>query len=82
MMTMMTLALNLNARVGKIALIAAAAAAVVVFAALGAPAVIEAAGAGQAQAVADGSCDNGYWPVLVGGLFGWLMDLLFNLCGR
>lgn len=79
MMTLLALNLNLNARIGKLALIAAALA-IVAIAALGAPAVMEAAGNGHAAAVANSSCDGAYWPVLVGGLFGWLMDLLFGLC--
>ena len=70
-------ALNLNARIGKLALIAAAIA-IFAFAALGGVAVTEAAGGGQAQAAADGC--SVYWPVLLGGLFGWLLDLLVGLC--
>ena len=73
----MTLLNLLNARIGKLALTAAALA-VIVFAAL-APAVTMAAGGGQAGAIAD-SCDGAYWPFLLGGLFGWLMDLIFGLC--
>ncbi len=76
---MTLLALNLNARIGNLALIAAALA-IAGLAAFGAPAVMEAAGGGQAQAIANNSCDGAYWPALVGGLFGWLMDLLFGLC--
>ena len=77
---MMTLLmLNLNAHVGKKIPLIAVAAAIVVAAAFGAPAVMEAAGGG-AQAVTNGSCDNGYWPVIFGGLFGWFMDLIFGLC--
>ena len=79
MMTLLALNLNLNARIGKLALIAAALA-IAAIAALGAPGAAEAAGAGQAAAVANSSCDGAYWPALVGGLFGWLMDLLFGLC--
>ena len=75
---MMTLLmLNLNARVGKKIPLIALAAAIVVLAALGAPSVIEAAGG---QAVANNSCDGFYWPAAFGGLFGWLLDLLFGLC--
>lgn len=70
-------ALNLNARIGKLALIAAAIA-ITAFAALGGVAVTEAAGGGQAMATADGC--GVYWPVLLGGLFGWLLDLLVGLC--
>ena len=70
-------ALNLNARIGKLALIAAAIA-IFAFAALGGVAVTEAAGAGQAQMAADGC--GVYWPALLGGLFGWLLDLLVGLC--
>ena len=76
-MTLLALNLNLNARIGKLAMIAAAVA-IVAFAALGAPAVTEAAGVGQAAA--DNSCSGAYWPVLIGGLFGWLLDLLIGLC--
>ena len=76
-MTLLALNLNLNARIGKLAMIAAAVA-IVAFAALGAPAAAEAAGVGQAAA--DNSCSGGYWPVLIGGLFGWLLDLLIGLC--
>ena len=72
-------ALNLNARIGKLALIAAAIA-IFAFAALGGVAVTEAAGGAQAAAVANNSCDGGYWPALIGGLFGWLLDLLIGLC--
>ncbi len=76
---MMTLLmLNLNAHVGKKIPLIAVAAAIVVAAAFGAPAVMEAAGGGQA--VADNSCDGFYWPFAFGGLFGWLMDLIFGLC--
>ena len=74
---MTLLALNFNARIGKLALIAAAIA-IAAIAAFGAPAVMEAAGGGQAQASADGC--GVYWPVLLGGLFGWLLDLLVGLC--
>ena len=73
----MTLLTLLNARIGKLPLIVAAIA-IVALAALAAPAVTEAAGGGQAGAIADG-CDV-YWPVLIGGLFGWLLDLIFGLC--
>ena len=74
---MTLLALNLNARIGKLALIAAAIA-IAAISAFGAPAVMEAAGGGQAAASADGC--GVYWPVLIGGLFGWLLDLLVGLC--
>ena len=77
-MTLLALNLNLNARIGRIAMIAAALA-IVALAALGTPAITEAAGGGQAVASADG-CSGAYWPVLLGGLFGWLLDLLVGLC--
>ena len=77
---MMMLMLNLSPRIGKKIPLIVAAVAIIIFAAAGAPAVMEAAGGG-AQAVANGNCDNGYWPVIFGGLFGWFLDLLFNLCG-
>ena len=74
-MTLLTLN---NLRIGKLALIAAALA-IALLAALGAPGITEAAGGAQAGAIAD-SCDGAYWPFLLGGLFGWLMDLIFGLC--
>ena len=77
-MTLLALNLNLHARIGRIAMIAAALA-IVALVALGAPAITEAAGGGQAAAVANG-CSGAYWPALLGGLFGWLLDLLVGLC--
>lgn len=78
-MTLLALNLNLNARIGRIAMIAAALA-IVALAALGAPAITEAAGGGQAAAITNNSCSGAYWPALIGGLFGWLLDLLVGLC--
>ena len=57
------------ARIGRLALVAAAL--VVGIVAFAAPAVTEAAGAAQAQASADVYCS-----ALIFGLFGWLVDLL------
>ena len=57
------------ARIGRLALVAAAL--VVGIIAFGVPAVSEAAGMGQAQAGEDVYCS-----VLLFGFFGWIMDLV------
>ena len=57
------------ARIGRLALVAAAL--VIGIVAFAAPAVTEAAGAGQAQASADVYCS-----VMIFGFFGWLIDLM------
>ena len=66
----MTALLNLaaHARVGRLAVVAAAL--VIGIVAFGVPAVSEAAGAGQAQA-----SENVYCSFLLMGFFGWFIDL-------
>ena len=78
----MTMPLNLAgyARIGRLALVAAALAIGIV--AFGAPAVMEAAGPAQG-----GRSEDAYCSFLFMGLFGWLVDLISgvglerSLCG-